>query len=556
MRFPTRLSFAAVLPLLLAACHSGGDAVGSGGSGGSGGGPPPPDCSAGCPAGYTCNEGICTGGNAQAIDFDIKTFPVSGKLRVDGAAPQGNGCTYDQVRIDFEGGPEPEHVWDGPLGSSVSFSIPCTTGDGSFSGRLPAGTYRVIVSGPSSEASFPDGYFVVDPAFTVSGPAEGLQWDLGTVPISGKITVAGKPPLGNGCTYDQVRLDLVNDAGASFSASVPCTTGDGSFTGRVAPGTYRVIASGPSSEASFPDGYFVVDPAFTVSGPKSGIAWDVTTVPVSGKITVAGMAPKGNGCTYDQARIDFINDSGASFSASVPCTTGDGSFSGRVAPGTYRIIASGPSSEASFPDGYFVLDPAFTVSGPKSGIAWDVTTVPVSGKISVEGQPPLGNGCTYDQVRIDFINHSGASFSATVPCTTGDGSFSGRVAPGTYRIIASGPSSEASFPDGYFVVDPAFTVSGPKSGIAWDVTTIPIAGHIKVDGQPPQGNGCAYDQVRIDLIDPAGGSFSATVACTTTDGAFSGRAAPGIYRFLASGPSSESSFPDGYFNLQDAIEVP
>ncbi|MFT3771460.1 MAG: hypothetical protein QM820_39095 [Minicystis sp.] len=556
MRFSTGLSFAAILGLFLAACHSG-DGTGAGGSGGSGGsGPPPPVCTAGCPAGYTCEDGVCTGGNAQAIDFDIKTFPVSGKLRVDGAVPQGNGCAYDQVRLDFKGGPEPEHIWDSPLGSSVSFSIPCTTGDGSFSGRLPAGTYRVIASRPSTEASFPDGYFVVDPAFTVSGPAEGLQWDLGTVPISGKITVAGAAPKGNGCAYDQVRLDLVDDAGASFSATVPCTTADGSFTARVAPGTYRVIASRPSSEASFPDGYFVVDPAFTVSGPKSGIKWDVTTVPVSGKITVAGVAPKGNGCAYDQVRIDFVDTRGASFSATVPCTTGDGSFTGHIAPGTYRVVASRPSSEASFPDGYFVLDPSFTVSGAKSGIKWDVTTVPISGKITVEGQSPKGNGCAYDQVRIDFVNDSGASFSASVPCTTGDGSFTGHVAPGTYRVIASRPSSEASFPDGYFVLDPSFTVSGAKSGVAWNVTTIPVAGHIRVDGQPPQGNGCAYDQVRIDLLAPAGGSFSATVPCTTADGAFTGRAAPGIYRFLASGPSSESSFPDGYYNLQDAIKVP
>jgi hypothetical protein len=548
-----------LLSFLLAACHHGGSAGtggSGGGSGGAGGGAPPPDCSAGCPAGYTCGAGVCAGGNPQVLDFDVETFPVSGKLRVDGQAPLGNGCSYDQVRIDLLSGPTPENFWDPPLGDALRITVDCNTTDGSFSGRVPAGTYRVLASRSSSDSSFPDATFVVDPAFTVTGPLQGLSWDLSTVPISGKIRVDGQAPLGNGCSYDQVRVDLLDTAGAAFRAYVQCTASDGSFSGRVAPGTYRALASRSSSDSSFPDATFVVDPAFTVTAAKTGLAWDLTTVPISGKIRVDGQAPLGNGCSYDQVRVDLLDPAGAAFRAYVQCTASDGSFSGRVAPGTYRALASRSSSDSSFPDATFVVDPAFTVTAAKTGLAWDLTTVPISGKIRVDGQAPLGNGCSYDQVRVDLLDTAGAAFRAYVQCTASDGSFSGRVAPGTYRALASRSSSDSSFPDATFAVDPAFTVTAAKTGLTWDLTTVPIAGHIRVDGQVPLGNGCSYDQVRIDLLDPAGAAFRAYVQCPTTDGAWSARAAPGTYRFLASRSSSDSSFPDATFNLQDAIAIP
>lgn len=167
MLMPSRLRGALLLSLLLAACHKGGGHGGNGGNGGSGGGLPPPDCSAGCPAGYTCGAGVCAGGNAQAIDFDVKTFPISGKLRVDGQAPQGNGCTYDQVRIDLLSGPTPKHIWDPPLGDSIHITIDCNTSDGSFSGRAPAGTYRVLASQSSTTSSFPDATFNLQDAIKV-----------------------------------------------------------------------------------------------------------------------------------------------------------------------------------------------------------------------------------------------------------------------------------------------------------------------------------------------------------------------------------------------------
>jgi len=458
MNRPPSLLTALAPIVLVAACHGGGNG-GTGGAGaGAGGGPPPPDCSAGCPAGYACTDGVCTGGDAQAIDFDVKTFTVSGKLRVDGQAPHGNGCSGGQVRIELLSGPSPAHIWDPDLGNNIHTLIDCATSDGSFAVQVPAGTYRVQAYRYDSSSSFPDATFVIDPAFTVSGPQAGLAWDLTTVPVSGQITVDGQAPLGNGCSGDQVRIDLVNSDGADFPAFVPCTSSNGSFSARVAPGTYRVLAYRYDSGSSFPDATFVVDGAFSISAAKTGITWSLTTAPVSGQITVDGLAPHGNGCSGDQVRIDLVNDDGADFAAFVPCTSSTGSFSARVAPGSYRVLAYRYDSSSSFPDATFLVDGAFALSGAKTGLAWSLTTAPVGGHIRVDGQAPLGNGCSGDQVRVNMLDTEGAYFSAFISCNSSDGSYATRVAPGTYRFLAYPYDSSSSFPDATFNLQDAIAI--------------------------------------------------------------------------------------------------
>jgi hypothetical protein len=552
--------------MLTAACHGGAGTGGTTGGTGGGGGPPPPDCSAGCPPGYTCSEGVCTGGDAQKLAFDVKTFPVSGRITVDGKAPTAtsSSCSSDQVAIDFIDAPPQVHFWDPILGTSARASVACASSDGTFSARLPAGTYRVLASQYESATTFPPATFTVQSGFVVAAPVADLKWDLTTVPVSGKLTVDGKAPVktSSSCSSTQVRLTLLDDSGASFDVDIDCATSDGSFSARVAPGTYRVLASQYESATTFPAATFVVQPSFTVTSAKSGLKWDLTTVPVSGKLTVDGQPPvkTSSSCSSTQVRLTLLDDSGASFDADIDCATSDGSFSARVAPGTYRVLASQYESATTFPAATFVVQPSFAVTGAKTGLKWDLTTVPISGKLTVDGQPPMktSSSCSSTQVRLTLVGDAGASFDADIDCATSDGSFSARVAPGTYRVIASQYESATTFPAATFTVAPAFVVTGAKTGLAWKLQTVPVAGTLKVDGMAPMktSSSCSSTQVRISLHDASGASFDADIDCATSDGSFSARVAPGTYRLVASQYESATTFPSATFNLQDAVAIP
>jgi hypothetical protein len=119
--------------------------------------PSPPDCSGGCPKGYACNDGVCSGGNPLKLDFDIETFPVSGRLTVNGDALTPTGYCADSffdnadehIRMLFETALEPAgwkdvvdwggHGW----GTRAEVSFACDEVDGKFETRLPKGDYRV-----------------------------------------------------------------------------------------------------------------------------------------------------------------------------------------------------------------------------------------------------------------------------------------------------------------------------------------------------------------------------------------------------------------------------
>jgi hypothetical protein len=531
---------------------------GTGGTGGTGNGPSNQPCVPACLEGYQCSDGICMGGDAEMLGFAVDTVVVGGNIHVDGLAPTAS-CAGDQVRIEFITGSLRKRAWDPILGNRFPAGIPCTATDGSFSTRVAPGTYRVLVSRYDSDSTFPDATFVADPAFAVTQQDTGIQWNFSTVPVAGNIVVDGVPPQGDdSCGGDQVRVSFVNDEGGSFHAGISCDATDGSFSTRVAPGTYRVLVSRYDSGSTFPDATFVADPAFAVTQQDTGIQWNLSTVPVAGNIVVDGVSPKGDdSCGGDQVRVSFVNDDGGSFHAGIPCDATDGSFSTRVAPGTYRVLASRYDSGSTFPDATFVADPAFAVTQQDTGIQWKLSSVPVAGSVVVDGIPPQGDdSCGGDQVRVSFVNDDGGSFHAGIPCDATDGSFSTRVAPGNYRVLASRYDSGSTFPDATFVADPAFAVTQQDTGIQWNLSSVPVAGSVVVDGVPPQGDdSCGGDQVRVAFVDDDGASFHAGIPCTASDGSFSTRVAPGTYRVLARRYDSGSTFPDATILLQAGIDI-
>jgi hypothetical protein len=520
----------------------------------------PADCQGRCPTGWRCDDGVCVGGDPAALALDVETVPLSGVLTVDGRPPVAtSGCAGDHVRIRFTEGPLPKGWFDPVVATLLDARIACGVSTGTFSTRLPAGKYRVLASRSDSSTTFPDATFVVDGAFSPAAGAPPVAWDVTTVPVSGRLTVDGRPPeASSSCAGDQVRLTFVDARGATFTSSIDCGVSDGSFSARVAPGTYRVLASRSDSSTTFPDATFVVDGAFTVSGPATGLAWDLTTVAVSGRLTVDGRAPAAtSACVGDHVRIAFTDQAGATFTSKIACSVSDGSFSARVAPGTYRVLASRSDSNTSFPDATMVVERALGVTAPTSGLSFALTTVPVTGTITIDGRAPSAtSSCSGDHVRVSFVDEAGAVYSARIPCGVSTGAFSARVAPGTYRVLASRSDSSSTFPDATITLARGLRVEAATPALALDLATVPVSGRLTVDGRAPSAtSSCSGDHVRVALLDGDGAIFSTRIPCGAADGRFAGRVVPGTYRVIATRTDSSSTFLDGTVTLVNALTI-
>jgi hypothetical protein len=523
-----------------------------------------------CPSGYHCEAGVCVGGDSSAIDLDASTVTLSGTLVFDGVAPTGACTTTDTVA----------HLrFIGDDGADFDTDVPCAASGGAFSLRLQRGTYRVIAYRNSNIASLPAGRFVVHHGLEVKDDVSDLVFDANTVPVGGTLSFEGVAPKGSCSTTDTVaHLRFVGDDGADFDTDVPCASTSGAWALRVQPGSYRVIAYRNSNLASLPDGRFVVDRAFSVSAARSGVAFDARTVTASGKLSFNGLAPKGACTTSDTvAHLNFISEDGADFDTDVPCGAPGGEFSVRVQPGTYHVIAYRNSNLASLPDGRFLVDRALTVSGTKSGLAYDARTVRVDGKLTFDGLAPgaSGSACSAGDyvARLDFVGENGASFDAEVPCPSAGGSFTAQVAPGTYRVLARRNSSFATLPDGEFLVERNLVVTSAVSGLTWDAATVPVSGRVLFDGVALRASAtgsCSSDylarvtfageQMRLpgvlgDLGFTQGTSFDTEVPCPTVDGAYSIRVAPGTYRITVSANSSVKTLPVGKFTIVNALAI-
>ena len=253
----------------------------------------PADCNASCPSGFSCDNGTCTGGSASMIDFDVTTYPVTAMLTIDGQAPlAGSGCSGNQVNVDFSEGAPPTSFFAPVIGTLVDAPMACDDANGAVATRLPAGQYRVLASRADTNTSFPEAVITLQSKLAVKA-ASTQTWDVTTVPVAGVLTIDGQPPIaGSGCSGNHVDISFVDDSGGSFTSSIPCSDGSGTFSTRVAPGSYRVIATRADSNTTFPAASVVVKSSFQVSAATAGLAWNVATIPVSGVVTIDGQADR------------------------------------------------------------------------------------------------------------------------------------------------------------------------------------------------------------------------------------------------------------------------
>lgn len=285
--------------------------------------------------GYYCSAGgVLPCGNLRlksglavtvsgALDFDVKTVQVSGKLTKNGVAvPSGTNRGY----LRFEQSD----------GNSISMQAFKDTGDATYQGEVFAGTYDVVFE-PSyycnSSSPLPCQRLRLRKAvpLTTSG---SLDVDGKTVNVSGKLTKNSQSvPDGT----NRGSLSFAHKDGGVVSMLSFKDMGDATYQGELWAGNYDVsylpsYYCGTSSPLPCQSAQLRTDVPLTVSG---ALDFDAKTVNVSGKLTKNGAAIADS--TY-RGSLTFTEKSGSSRTMPSFKDTGEATYQGDLFAGSYSIF--------------------------------------------------------------------------------------------------------------------------------------------------------------------------------------------------------------------------
>ncbi len=386
-------------------------------------------------------SGLVVQAPVSGLAYDVKTYPVSGVVTMNGATPLATSCSYPSHGATVT-------LHDAAQGYTFSLNATCpSSGQWAFSGPVYPGTYEVTVSGYASV--LPGQASAVQSGLSVRGPVSNLVYDVRTYPVSGVVTMNGATPLATSCSYPShgATVTLHDEAqGYTFSLNATCpTSGQWAFSGPVYPGTYDVTVSGYASV--LPGQAYAVQSGLAVRGPVGNLVYDVKTYAVSGAVTMNGATPLATSCSYpSHGATVTLRDAaqGYTFSLNATCpSSGPWVFSGPVYPGTYDVTVAGYASV--LPGQAAAVQAALAVQGPVANLAYDVHTVTVSGTVLMNGATPLATSCSYPSHGATVTlkdDAQGYSFSLNATCpTSGAWTFSGPVYPGTYDVAVSGYAS-------------------------------------------------------------------------------------------------------------------
>ena len=131
------------------------------------------------------------------------------------------------------------------------------------------------------------------------------------------------------------------------------------------PGTYKVTVSGAYYGSNLPLSPFVVLPALTLTSNLANLSLNVSTVTVSGNVTLNGTAPTisaGCNANYGTGTVTFTETTyGYTLSYNTVCTDPTFAFSLSLFPGTYKVTVSGAYYGSNLPLSPFVAVPRLEV---------------------------------------------------------------------------------------------------------------------------------------------------------------------------------------------------
>ena len=433
-------------------------------------------CVPSCPSGYTCKPtGVCAGGSPTGLNLDVKTVTVSGKVTLNGATPKvGSVCpgnpTLSTSSIQFT---------EKTTGYIVTLATYCNDNTFSYGGQLYPGTYTVRVNNPngtnySNIPGTPSNSlsYVVNNALVLSADVAGLNLDVKTVMVSGKVTVNGATPKVGGVCPGNPTLATSSiqftekTTGYIITLATYCNDNTFSYGGQLYPGTYSVRVNNPNGTnySNIPgtpsnSQSYVVNDALVLSADMAGLNLDVKTVMVSGKVTLNGATPKVGGVcpgnpTLSTSSIQFTEKTaGYIITLATYCNDNTFSYGGQLYPGTYSVRVNNPNGTnySNIPgtpsnSQSYVVNDALVLSADMAGLNLDVKTVTVSGKVTLNGATPkVGSVCpgnpTLSTSSIQFTEKTaGYIITLATYCNDNTFSYSGQLYPGTYTVRVNNPN--------------------------------------------------------------------------------------------------------------------
>jgi hypothetical protein len=360
-----------------------------------------------------------------------------------------------------------------------------SAGSGSYAYTDTSGNYSVAVAPGSYTLSFQDnsgtygsGYYSTG-GFTYSaGSASAVA--VSSVDVTGKdvilplaVHIKGKVTKSGGTGLSGIGvLASSTGSGPSFYAD---TTSDGTFSVAVAPGSYTLwfydsagtYASGYYSTAGFT--YFV-SAASTVAVASADVTGKNVILPVA--VHIKGTATRSGGLPVPGITV-YADRSGISYSAR---TDANGNYSVAVSAGSYTlefVDYNGTYATGYYSTGGFTYNAgaASTVTVSSADATGKNVVLPravrIKGTVTDTGANPLG------AIEVDAANTAGgySNWSAT----SGDGTYSVEVAPGSYTLWFrdhSGTYGNGYYSTGGFVYDLSEASAVPVS--ASDVTGIDV----------------------------------------------------------------------------------
>jgi len=374
--------------------------------------------------------------------------------------------------------------------------------------------------------------------------------------LSGRVTLNGVAPTRTCTSASPATLRFVDAArGYNLAIAVTC---DAAFTfaGQVYPGTYRVTAVGTTYSNLPRDSEYVVDPAFVVGADRAGLAFDVRTHQLSGRVTLNGVAPTRTCTSASPATLRFVDATrGYNLAIAVTCDAAF-SFAGQVYPGTYRVTAVGTTYSNLPRDSEYVVDPAFVVGGDRTGLAFDVRTHNVTGRITLNGAAPTRTCTSASPATVRFVDAArGYNLALAAACDTAF-SFAGQVYPGTYRVTVVGTTYSNLPRDSEYMVDPAFVVGGDRTGLAFDVRAVLVSGTITLNGRMPTRTCTSASPATVRFVDATRNYDMALAAACDAGFSFAGLLYPGTYRVSVVGTTYSNLPRDSEYVALPALVVP
>lgn len=533
----------------------------------------------GCPLGEACGgsgqPNVCAAGSCTPTSCEAEGKNCGqlsdgcGAILECGSCPNGQTCGAQTPNVCGAGTCTPKSCVElGTNCGTVSDGCDQTIACGTCAQNETCGATNVCQ--PSCPRGCPSGY-TCDARGICSGGNPTFAIDLITHVVQGAITVNGvTPTVGAPSTPASptllVALFTDKESGARSASTVTCSGGvnqpcPASFEVPLFPGHYRVsvFASGIAELPSVPVSVgtqgvhvFEVLADYRVSGPATGLALNLVTVPTQLSFTINGASPLNTSMTTRLLTlIAEHTTTGQLTSLTATCLGGaTGSAcpltaTARLAPGTHHIVRLSNSSFPELPIGADVrLDTAFAVAAGQSAVVVDLTPFTVRGTLTFDGDAGVAS-TSVSSTTVAFTPIDGGSpLNTMVQCAPSgrcETSFSARIFPGAYRVDVRARSI-AGFPaNGTYVFSSNRALTTAAAPLAIDVPTVRLGGRVTINGLVPSRASTTALQTTleialVDLVDPVQRS-TITVDCsdpmTACTGSFSepvfrGRAAASI----------------------------